>query len=70
VARQSGAALKAKKQVSEYTSQKMYAGMQQPFLLYNVLHKKDGTVVAANVTIKQFVREFVPITHFTLEPVK
>jgi hypothetical protein len=68
--KQSANQLKAKKQISNYTSQAMYAGMQNGFQMYRVVRKSTNEVVGEQVTMKQFIRQFSPLTHFNLEPLK
>jgi hypothetical protein len=60
--------IKAKKQISEYTSQRMYAGMQEGFQMYNIVRKTNSEVVGVG-TMKQFIRQFHPLTSYRLEPV-
>lgn len=67
MARQSLKDLKAKKQISEYTSQKIYAGMQDGFQVYRVVKKSTKEVVGVGVTMKQFIRQFYPLTEYRLE---
>lgn len=67
MARQSANTLKAKKQINEYVAQKNYRHMQVRNNFYNVYDGKK--LVAANLTMEQTVRQFHPITQFTLVPV-
>jgi predicted nucleic acid-binding protein len=68
MARQTAKSLKAKKQISEYTSQAIYSQYQNGFQMYRVVKKLSGEVVGTGVTMKQFIRQFHPLSQYKLEP--
>ena len=69
MAKQAANSIKAKKQITEYTSQKVYSGMQNGFQVYNIVRKDTNELVSSGVTMKQFIRQFHPLTSYKMEPI-